>query len=92
MPDFDIGGMWEFRAWSIELDVEIEDDTLPCPHCRQTYEEPRKNWDTAIAPRLPKHKWVCPRVVVAMNEGGHGSTGVCLDCIVAAAKTMPPPQ
>jgi hypothetical protein len=28
---------------------------------------------------------LCPRVVVAFNEAGYNSTGVCLDCIVEAA-------
>ena len=27
-------------------------------------------------------EWICPRVVVASNEGNYNSTGVCLDCIL----------
>ncbi len=30
----------------------------------------------------------CPRVVIAKNEGGYNSTGVCLDCILEAAATL----
>jgi hypothetical protein len=32
---------------------------------------------------------ICPRVVVATNEGGYNTTGVCLDCIIEAEKTLP---
>lgn len=32
---------------------------------------------------------ICPRIVIATNEGGSNCTGVCLDCILEAAKTLP---
>jgi hypothetical protein len=34
-------------------------------------------------------KNICPRVVIAFNEGGENSTGVCLDCILEAAAQLP---
>lgn len=33
-------------------------------------------------------KWTVPRVVVAWNEGGPCSTGICLDCILEAAAKL----
>jgi hypothetical protein len=84
--EFKIGGMWECPDWHIELDHTtsgVEADM--CPHCRDLRNEPFQRSDgTAV------DWWVftCPRVVVAFNEGGYCTTGVCLDCILDAAKGL----
>lgn len=76
---FEIGGVWEESEWRIEYDHEVifpEPDEEPCPHGVDIeLDDP----DQA--------RWSVPRVVVATNEGGFNSTGVCLDCILDA--TMP---
>lgn len=87
MPDsikFDIGGMWEFREWEVQLNVECSElgGGRPCGHCTrhtvdiQTRYDCRRVW--------ARFQWTCPRVIVQHNEAGHSSTGICLDCVLEA--------
>jgi len=62
--------MWEFAEWEVQTDKAVSG---VCPHCYV-----RK--DVGGGEDLV----ICPRVVVAWNESGFNSTGVCLDCILAA--------
>ena len=74
---FAVGGMWDDSEWYILLDEPTYGEcphTVPCPR--------DKKLGTINYPRM------CPRIVVANNEGGYNSTGVCLDCILAAAPTL----
>jgi hypothetical protein len=78
------GGMWEEAEWRIRFheEVFIIDGAKPCRHCSPIFTK----YDPAF-----KRTWdmfTCPRVVVAVNEGGDSSTGVCLDCILEAAVTL----
>ena len=77
-----IGGMWEDTNWEIRFNNKVcfGGDIQPCPHCGPVQEEPTK-WKTQFV--------ICPRVVVATNEGRYNSTGVCLDCILEAAAMLP---
>ena len=75
---FDRGGLWENTEWDVQFDVECA-ATRRCTHCRPT--------TPAISP-IRGERVRCPRVVVAINEGGHNSTGVCLDCIIEATATL----
>lgn len=83
---FDIGGMWEETWWKVDENVEVgENDSTfkPCPHCDGPF--------TRIDDRVWRHKrtyWTCPRVIVAINEGGYNSTGVCLDCVIDAVEEI----
>lgn len=79
------GCMWEGGPWTIELDHECSGSGggAPCKHCHTIKTETRTN---AYGGKYLKLVWVCPRVVIARNEGGYNSTGVCLDCILEAAK------
>lgn len=70
---FDLGGVWEDSAWRIEYDAEVEHPSSDQERCPHAVGH--------------EYKWLVPRVVVATNEGGFNSTGVCLDCILDA--TMP---
>ena len=70
MTEFSVGGMWEFAEWEIQTDKAVSE---VCPHCYV-----RKD----VGGR--EDLVICPRVVVAWNESGFNSTGVCLDCIKAA--------
>ena len=82
------GGMWE-GEWEIRFNVNCQQDTgiTPCKHCGPVRDEEHKSFrgHTWI-----EKKFICPRVVVALNEGGYNSTGVCLDCILEAAIKLPP--
>ena len=68
---FSVGGMWEFAEWEIRENVEVDAENA-CPHCHSR------------RPEGVGYRVICPRVVVAWNESGFNSTGVCLDCIKAA--------
>lgn len=90
---FEIGGVQESDSFTISYNegygwannIGGEDPyTKPCPHSRVITKEDRINNKHIIS----NHVYVCPRVVVAYNEGGHNSTAVCLDCIIEAAKTL----
>lgn len=77
------GGMWEFPEWEVEFDYECSSYGIPtserCKHCREITKKEHKRSDGS---KFYEDTWICPRVVVARNEGGYNSTGVCLDCIL----------
>lgn len=62
---------------------------LPCPHAafiKNDFEYPEyKNTpDDAIHAHMKNYRadfYRIPRVIIAKNEGGYSSTGVCLDCV-----------
>jgi ribosomal protein L37AE/L43A len=77
---FDEGVMWDDIPFILSIDEEIEredDEPAPCRHCRDSG-----------ATKLDRKIWICPTVVIAKNEGGHNSTGVCLNCILDGAKSV----
>jgi len=81
---FNIGGMWEEKEWEIHYGCWIyEGDDYKCPHCTER-EIVRTNRSDGSFFETVYVK--CSRVVVAVNEGGYNSTGVCLDCILEAIK------
>jgi len=82
---FPEGGMWEHAQWELweEVECSASGGQHPCRHCHSERKEgkllPNGN------PASPSDwTWICPRVVVAYNEGGCNTTGVCADCIVEA--------
>ncbi len=74
----DVGGMWDTSPIEIRRDEEVwlSWAVEPCPHCGPPY---KKEGSDSTFVR-------CPAVVVAENEGGFASTGVCVLCVVEAAK------
>lgn len=83
---FLIGGMWEDYEWEIHFNEPVTHaDKRSYPHCKEPFIYRRKrsdgsHFDTVIA--------ICPRVIVARNEGGYNTTGVCLDCVLEATKGL----
>lgn len=79
---FSTGCLWEGGGFEIAIDCEVNESSGDiCKHChsKETKVHKRHNgttWDEIV--------WRCPKVVIAYNEGGHNSTGVCLDCIIEA--------
>lgn len=86
---FKNGCMWEGGPWSIKNNVECSEwgsnKDGDCKHChsKKTKTHSRTDGSTFI-----EQVWICPRVVVANNEGGFNSTGVCLDCILEGASGL----
>ncbi len=78
---FDTGGCWESSSWKIEGDVAISgfNGSSPCKHGK---EMATKTHENAYGGTYTETFWECPSVVVAYNEGGYRTTGVCLDCIL----------
>ncbi len=72
------GCLWEDNPWEILINHHVEYPAEMCPHCRAA-----DDLDDQGRPMV-----FCPRVVKATNEGGFNSTGICLDCILDAAKTL----
>lgn len=86
---FDIGGMWEDGTFYIRTNEEISEMSgiTMCKHCRSKETKLITRYDKSTYEEI---SWICPRVVVSYNEGGHNSTGVCLDCIIEANQTINP--
>lgn len=80
--------MWEDYPWKIstEMDIHADSTAKPCKHCRKEFNVTMTRSDGTTY--VERH-WICPRVVIAYNEGNCNSTGVCLDCILEAAKVFP---
>jgi hypothetical protein len=83
------GSMWEGNGFSININEQCSENGggEMCKHCHSkeikvhTRFHDQSTWEEIV--------WICPRVVVAENEGGCNTTGVCLDCILEAEKTLP---
>lgn len=74
------GCLWEGPGWEIRLNVLVQGP--PCKHCTPFLPQPL--WTQPLGKAgysESRPTWVCPHVVVAYNEGGYASTGVCFDCI-----------
>src|SRR3990167_5899363 len=82
---FNDGCMWEGGDWEISLNHECSNEGggIPCKHC---YGEEVKHRVSAYNSGYTEKIWICPSVVIAKNEGGYNSTGVCLQCILEAAE------
>ena len=83
---FELGGMWEFPHWKVLLNYECSEDVggKPCKHCIRHTMEINTRYDGS---GYTLFKWTCPRVIVADNEGGYNSTGICLDCVLEAFRS-----
>lgn len=80
------GSMWEDYDWHIETNCGVSlDGARVCKHCHSPTTEQHKAFDGTLYTR---EVCTCPRVVIAYNEGGHATTGVCLDCILEAAAVL----
>jgi hypothetical protein len=79
--------MWEAGPWLVEEDYECSSQGggAPCRHCHSERDVINKRHDKST---YTTREWICPRVVIAYNEAGHNSTGVCLDCIAEAANIL----
>ena len=84
---FDVGGMWEESSFTIETNhrCSVWGDGIQCEHCSEEHVETHKRNDGSTFEEI---YWICESVVIATNEGGCNSTGVCLQCIINAAKTL----
>jgi hypothetical protein len=78
---YETGGMWEESAFTISVDHPCQESIggstiKPCKHCHSEKKEGGYL------------HWICPKVVIAVNEGGYNSTGVCVDCILEACENI----
>jgi hypothetical protein len=93
---FEIGGMWEESEWEVALNhyCSASGGGLPCKHCvKQTVKIETRDWVYHEEKRWTKNSayttlcWWCPRVIIMRNDGGFGSTGLCLDCVLEVFRT-----
>ena len=80
---YNVGGMWEESDWEIISNNRCSSygGGKPCKHCKILPFEPRKRSDGSVYNENEK-EWICPRVIIAENEGGFNSTGLCADCVL----------
>lgn len=84
---FEVGGLWDLPSWELVTDELVDglnDGKPPCPHAKD-------HTVTVITSSYngysyEKHRWTVPRVIIAGNEGGSCSTGLCLDCVLEATR------
>lgn len=93
MPVFEKGCLWEEYPWQIIEKVTARYcESTVCDHCRRiTPDDPEwEHWNATVLSSKAAEgpQWICPFVVVAENEGSHNSTGVCLMCILEAARGL----
>ena len=82
--EFPEGCLWEDAgSWTLITNCEFQGDEQPCKHCHSPETKEFKRYDGTT---WSEKFWHCPFVVMAKNEGGHNSTGICLDCIIEATK------
>ena len=84
---FNEGCMWEGGGFSIETDYQCSEHGggEMCKHCHFKDIKVHTRHDNTTYNEVV---WICPKVVIAENEGGYNSTGVCLDCIIESAKSL----
>jgi len=84
---FQDGCMWEGGEWKIVTEYECSSfgGGKPCKHC---YSERDKQKPDSSGGFYTEHIWLCPKIIIAKNEGGYNSVGICLDCILEAAKLL----
>ncbi len=85
------GGLWECDSWHANFNVKLgeSDDFDLCPHAIMIgRDDPRFEVSTSHDGRDISwaKQWVIPRAAVQYNEGGHCSTGICIDCILDAER------
>ena len=85
--EFESGCMQEGSNWRIVINHRCSElaGGKPCKHC---YNEKVETHTRVDGGQWIERVWICPRVVVAYNEGGFNSTIVCLDCILDAVTSL----
>lgn len=77
---FKNGGLWEENEIVFQREVPIYDaNRVNCPHLGEKYKVRTYRRDKSYFDNIYAN---CPRVIVARNEGGYNTTGVCLDCLL----------
>ncbi len=84
---FKDGCMWEGGGFEININYICSEfgGGEMCKHCHSKSIKVHTRTDKT---KWNEVTWICPKVVIASNEGGHNSTGVCLDCIIEAASYL----
>jgi hypothetical protein len=83
--------LWDLEEWEIRFDVEVAvyHSKIPCPHCGPIQSHDHKRWDGSV---FVENVTICPRVIVAYNEAGYCTTGLCADCVEAVLKSLKEPK
>lgn len=75
-----MGGLWEKYEPELAFNYPVDDaEGINCPHLSEKYIVRVYRYDGSYYDTIYAN---CPRVVIATNEGGYNSTGVCLDCLI----------
>lgn len=70
--------LWESFPVNISLNRRIATDEKPCKHAHSRKVITSKDYREKP---FKEATWVVPIVVIATNEGGYNTTGVCFDCL-----------
>lgn len=85
------GGEFEIRfnkKTCIHVNIDISDEAdYVCKHCIPAPNEITTRHDGST---FTSAHVIIPRIVIAWNEGGCCTTGVCLDCLLEAVETLKP--
>lgn len=70
------GGIWQFQNWKVIYDYHLKYKAEDCD------EHDIRSCKHAVKLDKPENTYSIPFIVVATNEGGYCTTGVCMQCIV----------
>lgn len=85
---FKEGAFWEDSEFEIISNMEVsggDDLKKPCKHCHSPHKIIFTRHDFTEWHNI---EWICPFVIIAYNEGGYNSTGVCLNCVIENTKDI----
>jgi hypothetical protein len=72
------GSLWEGPSFEIHTDYILSNYEEHCRHCRGPFTR------ELLTNKLVPEYYICPVVIVAHNEGGYNSTGLCGLCVKEA--------
>jgi hypothetical protein len=84
--EFKVGSLWEEGPWELIENYDASEyGGPPCPHCFNIRKVTHKRHDGST---YEEGRYTCPAVIVLSNECGHNSTGLCLDCLLDAVRSI----
>lgn len=79
------GGIWEEKEITIGKNYILHHLADPCEHTK-LLEEVEVTYFNNIS--YKEKIYIIPYVIIAENEGGYNSTGICLDCVLEYAEKI----
>lgn len=74
-----------FEGDTFEIGIDIEcTESVGTKMCKHSHSKSIKTHSRYDGSTWEEVIWICPKMIIAYNEGGYNKTGVCFDCIIEA--------